>query len=127
MAKIPTQCPSCQHNLEITRLSCGNCGTDISGHFPPDPFSKLDGNDFDFIVLFVKTKGNIREMERELGISYWSIRTKLNEIVERLGAEEHPDETETQSSERQVILEQLNEGLISVQEAARMLANLKDT
>jgi len=125
MAKIPKQCPSCQHNLVITRLSCINCGTEINGHYQPDFFSRLEPNDFDFILLFIRSKGNIREMERELGISYWSIRSKLNEIVESLGIGQDESTSDVVANERQIVLEQLNEGLISVQEAAIMLEKLK--
>lgn len=127
MAKIPKKCPSCQHDLYITRLTCQNCGTEVTGIYTPDFFWRLSPNDFDFIVLFIKTKGNIKEMERELGISYWSIRSKLNEIVERLGLEGEELEQEQTTNQRQVILEQLNSGLISVQEAAVMLEKLKRT
>ena len=62
-------------------------GTEVTGQFSPDLFSRLTPNDFDFVVLFLKARGNIKEMERELGISYWTIRSKLNEIVDGLGLE----------------------------------------
>ena len=125
MAKLPKQCPSCNSHLLITRLSCSKCGTDVNGTYPPDVFSRLEPNDFDFIVLFVRTKGNIKEMERELGISYWTIRSKLNAIVESMDSEQSQPNIEAVSSQREKILEQLNEGLISVQEAAQMLEALK--
>jgi hypothetical protein len=125
MAKIPKKCPSCQHDLSITRLTCQNCGTEVTGSYTPDFLWRLSPNDFDFIVLFIKTRGNIKEMERALGISYWSIRSKLNEIVEQLGLEDEGQQLEETTNQRQVILEQLNSGLISVQEAAAMLEKLK--
>ena len=125
MAKIPKKCPSCQNDLYITRLTCRSCGTEVTGSYAPDFFWRLPPNDFDFIVLFIKTKGNIKEMERELGISYWSIRSKLNEIVERLEPEGEEQKFEDATNQRQVILEQLNSGLISVQEAAAKLEKLK--
>jgi|WetSurMetagenome_2_1015567.scaffolds.fasta_scaffold126891_2 hypothetical protein len=126
--KIPKKCPSCDFNLEITRLTCPNCGTEITGHYQPDLFSRLPSNDFDFIVLFVKTRGNIREMERELGISYWTIRSRLNEIVVQLGFESEPvtvsQSTKTEDS-RQIILQQLNDGVLSFEEAEAKLRDLK--
>ena len=87
MPKLPKRCPACNSNLNITRLTCPDGGTEVTGKFPPDLFSRLAPNDFDFIVLFVKSKGNIKEMERELGISYWTIRTRLGELVAQLGLE----------------------------------------
>jgi hypothetical protein len=125
MADIPKKCPSCQSGLVVTQLSCPHCGTQVQGRFEPDIFSRLSANDYDFIVLFLKTKGNIKEMERELGISYWTIRSKLNDLVAELGLESNPAD-EVISARRQSILEQLNEGAISVKEAARLLEALKN-
>jgi hypothetical protein len=131
MNKIPKKCPACNANLNITRLSCPDCGTEVTGSFTPDLFSRLSSNDYDFVVLFLKTKGNIKEMERELGISYWTIRSKLNEIVEQLGfgaseTEEAPLSREADfSNRRQAILDQLNSGQLTVQEAAALLEQMK--
>lgn len=126
MPKLPKQCPSCSSDLRITRLTCPKCGTEVTGQFAPDFFSRLSPDDFDFVVLFIKSKGNIKEMERELGISYWTIRSKLTEIVEALGFEERePGGTESSAERRQNILEQLNAGLISVDEAAARLEEIK--
>ena len=122
---IPKKCPACSNDLVITRLTCSSCGTEVSGTYLPDFFSRLSPNDFEFILMFVKTKGNIKEMERLLGISYWTIRSKLNEIVQMMGAEAADDETVDPSAQRQQILEQLNTGLITVPEATERLERLK--
>lgn len=125
MPKQPKQCPSCSANLMVTRLTCPDCGTEVSGQFPPDLFSRLPPADFDFIVLFVRTKGNIKEMERELGISYWTIRSKLNEIVEALEREQPTGSGNGGvEAQREEILALLNSGQISVTEAARLLEKL---
>jgi len=128
MAKIPRKCPSCNATLEITRLTCPECQTEVIGHYQPDLFAFLAPNDFDFLVLFIKSKGNIKEMERELGISYWAIRNKLNEIVGQLGFDPQPAhsaEVDKAANTRQEILEQLNDGLLTVDEAAARLSELK--
>ena len=75
--------------------------------------------------MFVKSRGNVKEMERELGISYWTIRSRLNEIVVQLGLESPPLPSEMDVARRQHILEQLNDGLLSVSEAAARLEELK--
>jgi hypothetical protein len=127
-SRIPKKCPSCATDLRVTRLTCPACGTEVTGQFAPDFFSRLAPNDFDFVVLFIKSKGNIKEMERELGISYWTIRAKLGEIVEQLGFEDRPPSAqavEDAAEQRQHILEQLNAGLISVDEATARLEELK--
>jgi hypothetical protein len=109
----------------VTRLTCPNCETEVTGSFPPDLFSRLAPNDFDFVVMFVKSRGNVKEMERELGISYWTIRSRLNEIVVQLGLESTAPPAETDTARRQQILEQLNAGLLTVSEAAACLEELK--
>jgi hypothetical protein len=126
MPKFPKRCPACNTDLMVTRLTCPECGTEVTGNFPPDLFSRLSPNDFDFVVLFLKTKGNVKEMERELGISYWTIRSKLSEIVLQLGLSNGDEEIEDPAALRQKILEQLNSGLLSVQEAAAQLEKLKN-
>ena len=132
MPKLPRHCPACNASLMVTRLTCPNCGTEVTGSFQPDLFSRLAPNDFDFVVLFVKSRGNVKEMERELGISYWTIRSRLNEIVVQLGLESPaPSATaasaaETAAARRQQILEQLNAGQMTVSEAAARLEELKN-
>jgi hypothetical protein len=125
MPKLPRTCPSCNSHLAVTQLACNTCGTQVHGNFEPDLFSRLSSNDFDFIVLFVKTKGNIKEMERELKISYWTIRAKLNEIITQLGFEAEIPNPEEQAASRQEILEQLNIGALTVKQAAELLEKLK--
>lgn len=125
MPKIPKQCPACSASLIVTRLTCPSCGTEVTGSFQPDLFSRLSPNDFDFIILFIKTKGNVKEMERELGISYWTIRTRLNEIVAQLGLETPATPGEDAAARRQQVLEQLNAGEITVSDAAERLEALK--
>jgi hypothetical protein len=130
--KLPRHCPACNTSLLVTRLACPKCGTEVTGSFQPDLFSRLAPNDFDFVVLFVKSRGNVKEMERELGISYWTIRSRLNEIVDQLGLETAAlsttatSSTETATARRQQILEQLNAGLLTVNEAAGQLEELKN-
>ncbi len=123
--QLPHQCPACSANLVISRLTCPECGTEVTGQFTPDLFSCLSPNDFDFVVLFLKAKGNIKEMERELGISYWTIRSKLNEIVDGLGFEPKEPQPGDNSGRRQAILDQLNAGEITVEEAAALLEQIK--
>jgi|MudIll2142460700_1097286.scaffolds.fasta_scaffold840141_1 hypothetical protein len=125
MPKMPKKCPACNTDLVVTRLTCPQCATEVAGSYPLDLFARLEPNDFDFIVLFVKTKGNIKEMERELGISYWTIRSKLNDLVIQLGLDNAQPVLADAANRREQILEQLNAGLISVPEAAALLEKLK--
>ena len=138
MRKIIEKCPSCGGDLEVTRLHCTNCETVITGRYKPCRFCKLSGESTNFLEVFVKSRGNVKEMERELGISYWVIRGKLNELIKELGFEnEAVDDVEevnvngnmngnpTLKAARQEILHQIDRGEISADEAAKLLAQLK--
>jgi hypothetical protein len=125
MRKLLEQCPSCGAQLEITRLSCTSCETIVLGRYQPCPFCKLDPENTHFLLTFVKCRGNVKEMERELGISYWTIRRKLDELVEALGMEaSQPEKADTTAQELE-ILEKVNRGELGVTEASDILARLK--
>jgi len=136
MRKIIEKCPSCGGDLEVTRLNCTNCETVITGRYKPCRFCKLSSESTNFLEAFVKSRGNVKEMERELGISYWVIRGKLNELIKELGFEsEAADDVEevavntngnpTLKAARQEILQQIDRGEITADEATKLLAQLK--
>ena len=87
MRKIIEKCPGCGKNLIITRLRCPTCETTIKGNYAPCPFCKLSEESLKFLELFVRSRGNIKDMERELGISYPTVRSRLNTIIEEMEAE----------------------------------------
>lgn len=126
MRKILEKCPSCEGELIITQLSCVRCSTTVTGRFRPTIFAKLSPENLRLVEAFVLSRGNIKEMERELGISYWTIRNQLNEIIEGLGGLQRPAEPADLKASRQEVLAQLEEGGITVQEAATLLAQLRD-
>ena len=125
MRKPIEACPACGGDLIVTQQTCVDCNTSIVGQFKPNIFSKLAPEHLAFVEVFVKNKGNIKEMERELGLSYWTIRNRLNDVITALGFEATDDEPEMGSRDRrQEILAQLQEGDISVAEATRLLHEL---
>jgi hypothetical protein len=124
VSSIPEQCPSCQNRLVITQLTCPVCGTHVAGQFEPNIFSRLSGDDLNFVVMFVRSKGNVKEMERAIGISYWTIRRKLDEIVAFLD-EASTAPREARATQRMMVLERLRSGEITVEEAAVMLEEIK--
>jgi hypothetical protein len=124
VGKIPELCPACSSSdWMITELTCRNCGNKVTVEAEPNLFSLLNPDDLNFITLFVQTKGNVKEMERELGISYWTIRRKLDEIVEFLNTPRAA--VESPKAQRLAILERLRRGEITAQEAAALLESLK--
>jgi hypothetical protein len=126
MRKILEKCPSCEGDLIISQLSCTRCETVIAGRFQPTIFARLSSEKLRLVEAFVLSKGNIKEMERELGISYWTIRNQLNEIIAELGGLTTPPDPNDLKASRQEVLAQLENGTITVQEAAALLAQLRD-
>jgi hypothetical protein len=124
MRKILEQCPTCSGPLAVTQLSCTVCETVIQSRYSPCPFCRLSPEDLAFLELFVKSRGNVKEMERDLGVSYWTIRGRLDEVIDSMGFEQAGADRERISRQRQSILEQLERGEISVAEAAVQLAEL---
>lgn len=83
--KAPTRCPVCNKELTISRLSCDHCNTKLEGDFTTCKFCKLPVAQLDFIEVFIKCRGNIKDVEKELGISYPTVRNRLDEAIHALG------------------------------------------
>ena len=123
MPLVPQSCPSCGSALAVTQLNCIACGTGVVGKFELSPFFRLKPESLKFLEVFVRNRGNVKEMERETGESYWTIRRQLDEVITEMGFPEAstPDEI---SAQRQDILAQLSRGEINVQEATNLLKQL---
>ena len=124
MPQIPQSCPSCASPLVVTQLTCTSCGTGVVGKFELSPFFRLSNESLKFLEVFVRNRGNVKEMERETGESYWTIRRQLDEVITEMGIEEEPKQSDLSTS-RQEILARLSRGEINVQEATQFLSQLK--
>jgi hypothetical protein len=124
MPLIPQTCPSCSSPLIVTQLNCTVCGTGVVGKFELSPFFRLSPDSLKFLEDFVRNRGNVKEMERETGESYWSIRRRLDEVITEMGMEA-PSPEDDLSTRRQEILARLSRGEINVQEATQLLSQLK--
>jgi hypothetical protein len=121
-----TQCPVCQNELTITRLHCNACDTTLEGRFSGGPFSHLSGEQLNFIEVFVRCEGKINRMESELKMSYPTIRNRLHDIIRAMGYEPGKDESDAEAAgineeRRRQLLEDLDAGRISAEDAMRML------
>ena len=124
MPLIPQTCPSCSSPLVVTQLNCTACGTGVVGKFELSPFFRLSPESLRFLEVFVRNRGNVKEMERETGESYWAIRRRLDEVITEMGMEA-PQAVDDISTRRQEILARLSRGEINVQEATQLLSQLK--
>ncbi len=111
-------CPICGDELFATRLSCNTCNTNIEGDFSLCKFCKLSQEEKQFIEVFIKNRGNIKDIEKEMGISYPTVKGKLDSVIKSLGYDSKDDDASINKKE---ILDMLNDGEISSEEALRLL------
>lgn len=83
--RAPADCPVCGENLVTTRLGCASCGTELVGQFASCPYCRLDEADHELLRVFLTARGNLRELQGHLGVSYPTARARFNDVLERLG------------------------------------------
>ena len=90
----PTTCPVCSESLITLRLGCPSCGTELSGHFETCRFCRLGPADLEILEVFLRSRGNVRDVQAHLEVSYPTARARLSEVLDRpagLGEEPLPD------------------------------------
>ncbi len=118
----PANCPVCDAKLSTTRLGCASCGTEISGRFEACPYCALGTQDRRILQTFLVSRGNMRELARELGVSYPTARARFAELLVALGLE---DDARAPSS-TEGILRRLAAGELDVDEAEARLPTSKN-
>ncbi|HEX2194026.1 MAG TPA: DUF2089 domain-containing protein [Candidatus Limnocylindria bacterium] len=146
---VISTCPVCERELLISRLHCRNCGTALEGEFGVGRFGRLSREQLALLESFLRARGNLKEMERELGISYPTVRGRVDALVRVLGlgdgpalddapvpaAEDEPavepaaadsGPASERAAERRQVLERLSRGEIDATAAADQLRRLTD-
>jgi hypothetical protein len=113
----PRFCPVCGKGLAVTRLGCGECGTELSGSFASCEFCSLSPEERATLRVFLASRGNMKELERHLGVSYPTARARFDALLVRIGIER-----EVQPSPTIDVLERLQRGEIDVDEAMKHLS-----
>jgi hypothetical protein len=132
---VISTCPVCANELAVTRLHCRSCGTTLEGDFSVGRFGRLSRDQMTLLESFLRSRGNLRDMERELGISYPTVRSRVEALVRALGFGPRGDEDDTDASgsagsaaavadSRQAILERLARHDIGAEEAAAAIRAL---
>jgi hypothetical protein len=135
---VISTCPVCSGELAVTRLHCRSCGTTLEGEFSVGRFGRLTREQLALLESFLRSRGNLRDMERELGISYPTVRGRVEALVRALGfgpradaedagaddAAGTPAGDQDPTTARQAILERLGRKEITAEEAATAIRNL---
>lgn len=125
---LPTRCPACDGTLAVTRLQCPACGTEVAGAFTLDGLATLPEPHASLLMLFLRLRGNVKDMERALGISYPTVRARLEEALQAAGLERPvgnaPSEPEI-AAQRAAVLDQLEQGAITAAVATTRLRDVQ--
>ena len=113
----PLNCPVCNERLALTRLSCPACDTELSGGFATCEFCVLSNEDRDVLRVFLASRGNMKELERHLGVSYPTARARFDSLLAKIGI----DRPAAPAPNRVELMEQVARGEIDVDEALRRL------
>lgn len=112
------KCPVCSSDMKVVKLHCNNCSTSVEGNFRLDKFSYLSKEQKYFIEIFIKNRGNIKEIEKDLGISYPTVRRNLEQVIEALGYNAKVEEPKVNKKD---ILDKLASGELTSEEALKQL------
>ena len=117
----PRDCPVCGDRLALTRLSCEDCGTELSGAFGACDFCALGDEDRQILRVFLSSRGNMKDVERYLGVSYPTARSRFDALLGRLGISPGDDEP-APKPDRVAVLEQLARGDINIDAAQDLIS-----
>jgi hypothetical protein len=131
---VISTCPVCSGELAVTRLRCGSCGTTLEGEFSVGRFSRLSRDQTALLESFLRSRGNLRDIERELGISYPTVRARVEALVRALGFGPRSDDdtpvdeagapSTPATQTRETILERLARREITAEDAATAIRAL---
>ena len=120
----PRSCPVCGDELQVTRLGCPSCGSELAGRFVSCPYCALGEQDQKILRTFLVSRGNMRELARDLGVSYPTARQRFGEMLGRLGLEvpaQHDAAAHADAPGREDVLRRLAAGDLDLDEASALL------
>jgi hypothetical protein len=118
-----TNCPVCGEALAVKRLHCRNCDTTIDGHFDIGRLGRLTAEQVAFVETFVRCEGKLNRMEREVGLSYPTLRARLTEVIRQMGFAVGVEPAASGDDDLHRVLDDLASGRITADEAMRSLDN----
>jgi len=121
-----TRCPVCNDELRVVRLHCEACGSSIDGNFTLGRLQRLTREQLQFVEVFLKCRGKIKDVEDDIGVSYPTVVARLNEVVQALGFEVRQEDADA-AGRRQAVLDDLAAGHLTAADAASRLRKLAQT
>jgi hypothetical protein len=82
--KLPVTCPSCETSMNVSQLSCPDCGTSVSGAYPLPVLLQLSADEQQFILQFLLSSGSLKEMASQMGVSYPTVRNRLDDTISKI-------------------------------------------
>lgn len=82
--RLPLRCPACDAQLKVSKMVCGQCGTEVSGEFDLPVLTRLKEEEQHFMLEFVKASGSLKDMAKKMGVSYPTVRNYLDDLIEKL-------------------------------------------
>ena len=119
----PTRCAVCGEMLQVSKVTCPNCAAEITGTFAPCKYCALNEKQKMFLESFLMARGNIKEVERTLELSYPTVKGLLDELLATLFPPQE-EVAEIQLTAAQV-LDELAQRKITAQQAAELLEKIK--
>ena len=120
MYTVLGKCPVCGEDLTVTRLHCRNCDSAIEGQFGLGRFYQLKPEQLHFVETFIRCEGKLNKVQEGLGLSYPTVRSRLQDVIRALGYEVKED-LSMAPEQRKGILDELAQGKITSEEAIRLL------
>lgn len=120
MYPVPGRCPVCGEELSVTRMHCNQCDLTLEGAFRLSRFSRLTAEQLRFVELFVECEGKLNKLQAELGLSYPTVRARLDDVIDALRVDKDAARA-LPAEQRQAILSDLAASKISPQEAIELL------
>lgn len=118
---VPTKCPACEAQMDVTELTCPECQTKVQGVFEGSALHRLSSEQLQFVEVFLRCRGNIKEVERDLKISYPTVRSRLDQVIQSLGYPVSEEDFDESMEPAEDVLDALDTGSLSFEEALERL------
>ncbi|MCL6631023.1 MAG: DUF2089 domain-containing protein [Alicyclobacillus herbarius] len=115
---LPVHCPACQQVMEVSELTCPACDTRVQGRFPTPALLRLTVDQMQFVETFLRCRGNIKEVERDLKISYPTVRSRLDQVIRALG---YPVAAVPEDERTEQVLNGLDTGELTFEQAMELI------